>query len=244
MSREAATGRGPSPRGTVIRRAVWGALDVLFPPRCVGCGSYGAYMCERCLETAPRAAGDRCPRCWLKVSDERCPACNAHTPAFTAMRSAFSYGGLARDAVLALKFNGVSALAPSMAAPMARALHEWSPPVDIIVPVPLGGLRRRTRGYNQSELLAGEVARACGIPIERKALRRTRRTAPQTRQPDAVSRRENVRGAFGAGRRPVSGNILLVDDVSTTGATLDACARALLENGAGRVYAVTFARED
>jgi ComF family protein len=146
--------------------------------------------------------------------------------------------------VLSLKFNGVSALAPRMGSQMAAALREWSPPDDVIVPVPLGWLRRRTRGYNQSELLASEIARSSGLPLERQALRRTRRTAPQARQPDAASRRENVRGAFGPGSRPVSGNVLLVDDVSTTGATLDACAQALISSGAPNIYALTFARED
>ena len=108
----------------------------------------------------------------------------------------------------------------------------------------MAGCGERTRGYNQSELLASEIARASGLPLERRALRRTRRTAPQSRQPDAASRRENVRGAFGPGSRPVSGNVLLIDDVSTTGATLDACAQALLASGATAVYALTFARED
>jgi ComF family protein len=229
---------------TLARRLVTHALDALFPPKCVGCGDFGAFICDRCLETAPRAAGNRCPRCWSTLEDFSCPNCKHHAVAFTAMRSAFSYGGVAREAVLSLKFHGVSALAPRMASQMTTALREWSPPVDVIVPVPLGWLRRRTRGYNQSGLLASEIARACGLRVEHQALRRTRRTAPQSRQPDAARRRENVRGAFGPGARPVSGNILLVDDVSTTGATLDACAQALLTSGATNVYALTFARED
>lgn len=229
---------------TFARRVASTALDALFPPKCVGCGNFGAFICDRCLETAPRAAGNRCPRCWSTLEDFSCPNCKHHAVAFTAMRSAFSYGGAAREAVLSLKFHGVSALAPRMASQMTTALREWSPPVDMIVPVPLGWLRRRTRGYNQSELLGSEIARESGLPLERHALRRTRRTAPQARQPDAVSRRENVRGAFGPGSRPVRGNVLLIDDVSTTGATLDACAQALLASGSASVYALTFARED
>jgi ComF family protein len=131
-----------------------------------------------------------------------------------------------------------------MAAQMTDVLRDWSPPIDTVVPVPLGWLRKRTRGYNQSELLAKEIARTTGIPLETKAIRRARTTAPQARQPDAASRRANVAGAFEPGSRPVSGNVLLIDDVSTTGATLDACARALLAGGATTVYALTFARED
>lgn len=229
---------------TLAHRAVTHALDALFPPKCVGCGSFGAFICDRCLETALRATGNRCPHCWLARQDDWCTDCNRHAPAFTALRSAFIYGGVSRSAVLALKFEGVSALAPSMASLMAAALADWSPPVDVIVPVPLAWLRRRTRGYNQAELLAGEIARLTTLPLARQALRRTRQTAPQTRQRDEASRRQNIRGAFAPGSRPVSGNALLIDDVATTGATLDACARTLLAGGAAAVFALTFARED
>ena len=235
---------GPAQRTGVARRIIGTALDVLFPPKCVGCGGFGAFICERCLETTPRAAGNRCPRCWAAIQEGWCQDCAGYTPAFTSLRSAFGYGGVARNAVLSLKFEGVSALAPRMASLMADALTDWSPSIDTIVPVPLGWLRSRTRGYNQAELLAGDIARTVDLPFERHALRRVRRTAPQTRQADAASRRENVRGAFAPGSRPASGRVLLIDDVATTGATLDACAQALLEGGATTVYALTFARED
>jgi ComF family protein len=131
-----------------------------------------------------------------------------------------------------------------MAAHMCETLRIWSPPVDAIVPVPLHGSRRRSRGYNQSELLARELAHLSGLPLERDVLRRVRNTRPQTEQPDAASRRLNVAGAFGPGKAPPSGSILLIDDVTTTGSTLEACARVLLANGAAHVYALTFARED
>jgi ComF family protein len=173
-----------------------------------------------------------------------CATCDRHLPAFAGLRSAFSYDGLARSAVLALKFQGVSALAPEMAQPMADALTRWVPAVDVVVPVPLGWLRRRTRGYNQSALLAQEVCRSHGLPLETRALRRARQTPPQTQQPDADARRRNIEAAFALGSRPVGGSVLLIDDVATTGATLDACARVLLEGGASAVYALTFARED
>ena len=228
-------------------------LGVLYPARCVGCGRFGEFMCEECLDSAPRAIGSRCGRCWIPLRkpfggsgsqpDGNCAACDRHLPAFAGLRSAFSYDGVARSAVLALKFQGVSALAPEMARPMADALARWVPAVDVVVPVPLGWLRRRTRGYNQSALLAQEVCRSHGLPLETRALRRARQTSPQTQQPDADARRRNIEAAFVLGSRPVGGSVLLIDDVATTGASLDACARVLLEGGASEVFAFTFARE-
>jgi len=233
---------------TLLRRARELALDALFPPKCVGCGAFGEFICPVCLEGAPYANGERCPRCWLAEDgrsgrEPACRDCARREPAFAGLRSAMAYRDVSRKAVLSLKFEGVSALAPRMGALMAEAFAAWSPPVDAIVPVPLGWLRRRTRGYNQAELLAAEVSRRTGLPLEPGTVRRARRTAPQARQPDEASRRENIRSAFAA-RRPASGSILLIDDVATTGATLDACARALLEAGASRVFCLTFARED
>jgi predicted amidophosphoribosyltransferase len=110
--------------------------------------------------------------------------------------------------------------------------------------VSLAAGRKRKRGYDQAELLGKELARATGIRCETGALRRRGSTAPQTEQPDPAARRSNVEGAFVRGPKSLSGGVLLVDDVVTTGSTLDACAHVLLQEGAGPVYAITFARED
>jgi ComF family protein len=164
-------------------------------------------------------------------------------PAFDALRSPYLYAGAARSAVLALKFRGVSACASSLAAPMAALLDGWAPDVEAVVPVPLSGMRRRLRGYDQAELLAREVSRSGGIPLDARLLRRSKDVPPQARQADADSRHRNIAGAFTA-VRPCAKGVLLVDDVATTGSTLDACARALKDAGAERVYCLTFARED
>jgi ComF family protein len=146
--------------------------------------------------------------------------------------------------VLAFKFGGASAAAADMATPMYRLLEDWAPPVDAVVPVPLGGMRQRTRGYNQAALLAGAVAKLSGRPLESQAIRRTSNTPPQTQQVDAIARRRNVKEAFGPGKKSLSGSVLLVDDVTTTGATLHACSRVLIDAGAAQVHCLTFARED
>ncbi len=220
------------------------ALDVVFPPRCVACKAFGAFICELCYSSMAAADGMRCPVCWSPSARESaCEDCRRHRPAFSGTRAAFRYEGVVRDAVHAFKFKGVSALAPLLANQMAACLGDWSPPVDVIAPVPLAGARCRTRGYNQSELLAREVSRLSGFPLDSRLLVRVHAGAPQARQVGEGSRWRNVVGAF-AVRKAAPPGVLLIDDVITTGATLDACARVLLEKGAANVYALTFARED
>jgi len=174
-----------------------------------------------------------------------CERCRAQRPAVLETRSVFVFGGAMREALHALKYRGVSALAPQLAGEMAGLLRKWSPPVDCIVPVPLTTTRRRQRGYNQAELLGRELGRAAGLPQPSAALSRLHYAGPQARSPDEESRRRNVAGAFRADPRLASGRaVLLIDDVTTSGATLNACAAALLDAGAASVRALTLARED
>ena len=229
---------------TTLARFLNAGVDMVFPPRCVACEEFGAYICPACRPLISLAEPPRCNVCWTPEGKRTCESCRYRLPAFTSARAAFVYDGPARDAVLALKFEGLAAISKMMAVPMAERLIEWDPPVSAIVPVPLAGSRKRSRGYNQSELLAREIGRLSGLPVVTDTLRRSRATPPQVRQFDWEARRDNVAGAFAAGARRVDGGILLVDDVITTGATLDACARVLLNAGAGPVFALTFARED
>jgi ComF family protein len=190
------------------------------------------------------AAGPRCDICWMPIEPSRqCRRCRSHRTAFDGARAAFVYEGAARDAVLALKFRGVSAVAAEMGRSMAATLAEWRPDADSILPVPLSGQRRRLRGYNQSQLLAKELSHLTGLPLESRALTRRRHTHPQTTL-TGDARWQNVWESFRPGKAVPSGGIILIDDVITTGATLDACARVLLTEGAEAVFALTFARED
>jgi ComF family protein len=234
---------GADVRQLTLPSRLWSlAVEAVFPPRCVTCRAWGAFVCATCSAQLVRAEHSRCGVCWQPSADTRCETCRHTSPAFTAVRAVYDYSGPARDLVHALKFGGVSAVAPEMAAPMAELLHSWQPEVSAIVPVPMAGVRRRRRGYNQAELLARDVSRSTAIPLATGAVVRSSGPA-QVDQPDADSRRRNVRGAFRPGRTRVTGDVLLLDDVSTTGATMDACARALRAAGADRVYGLTFARE-
>jgi ComF family protein len=221
------------------------ALDFVYPPRCAVCGSHGSFLCGRCEPALPAAGGRRCGICWLPMAGPECRNCAEQAFAFTALRSAFRYAGNVRTLVHALKYGGQSCLAAPLAAPMLRAFQHAGFDAGVIVPVPMTGIRARSRGYNQAALLARELGRPLALPAA-AALRRRSFRGPQARSNTAQQRRENVRGAFAcsAGALVAGQKVLLVDDVATTCATLDACARALIEAGAQQVVCLTLARED
>jgi ComF family protein len=230
----------------VLERLGRAALDLVFPPRCVGCGGTGVFLCEACIASLPQADGPRCSRCWRPGrSLGICLECRAAPPAFDGLRAAFVYEGVARELVRALKYRGAMALAVPMASLLAEAVRKQGLPVEVVVPVPLSGLRRRTRGYNQAESLARALGRELRLPVRSRAVRRRRHTPPQARSADAEERRRNVAGAFVCRETSIAGlSVLLVDDVTTTGATLAACAGALKEGGIRSVWALAFATED
>jgi ComF family protein len=224
------------------------ALDLVFPPRCVVCGRGDNFLCANCVADLPPADGLRCVACWQPRTRSRrlCSDCQARRPAFHELRTPYRYDGTAKDAVLALKFRGLSAAGGPMGELMTEFATKQPMSADVVVPVPLSRGHERSRGYNQSALLAGPIATALGVALDAGLLIRRRSTSPQARLPNRERRRANVVGAFqAAGRVRLQGlAVLLVDDVATTGATLDACAEALLAAGAARVDALAFARED
>jgi len=231
---------------TGARRIGSAALDLIFPPRCALCGAGGSFLCAGCAGNLNAASPPRCDRCWRPGTyQDVCPHCQAEPPAFDRLCAAFVYDGNARGVVHALKYRGLTALAEPMASLMLAASGDALEAVDLIVPVPLAGLRRRTRGYNQAESLARALGDELGLPVVPRALARKRHAPPQARSADAETRRRNVAGAFTARPELVAGaRILLVDDVTTTGATLASCAAALNEAAATSVGCLTFARED
>jgi len=228
------------------RQRLWdAALDFLVPPRCVGCGRRGADVCQSCCDAIQPLGPAICPRCARPSLEGRiCGRCGSQLRELRAVLAAYPFDGVIRAAILAFKYRRCTRLADFLAPALLDALRSRPLTVDVIVPVPLSQARQSERGFNQSELLAGHLAGRIGLPLETAALVRHRDTPQQTRLP-ARERSRNVAGAFGvsdpaavAGRR-----ILLVDDVCTTVATLEACARALDEAGAQGVWAVVVARE-
>jgi ComF family protein len=160
------------------------------------------------------------------------------------VRASYRLEDGARDLVHRLKYDGLSALAEPMGALMAVTLQAWGIRPEVVAPVPLHASRRRSRGFNQAALLARSCAESAGLELLPDALRRTRATPPQVRSHGVSARRENVAGAFAARAAVAGRSVLLIDDVSTTGATLRTCAQALRVAGATRVYGLAFAHED
>ena len=228
-----------------LYRQFWLTLDWIFPPRCVGCGRIGVRFCDDCLAAARRITPPVCARCGNPLPAGEtglCPRCREHLPAFAAARSWALMEGSVRKAVHRLKYHRDVALADVLAAQLLRLVRAQGWEIDAVVAIPLGKQRLRERGYNQAALLAFPLALGLGVPFWRHALSRQRETRSQVGL-SAEERRQNVAGAFAAEGRRLQGRVvLLVDDVMTTGATLDAAAQALLAAGAARVYAATVAR--
>ncbi|MBI5879840.1 MAG: ComF family protein [Chloroflexi bacterium] len=222
-------------------------LDLLFPPRCAGCGRLGReWFCAACTGALQRIAPPFCPRCGseLPSPSAACASCAAHPPpdVLASLHAVARYADPLRPAIHALKYNGRTVLAEPLGALLAAELATLALPASLIVPVPLHKQRERQRGYNQSALLAAEVGRRCGLPVDRDALVRDRNTEPQVSMHSAAERRANIAGAFRARRALPGEKILLIDDVATTGATLANCAIELAAAGAGIVWGLTLAR--
>jgi ComF family protein len=228
------------PADSAARTLLTAFADAVFPQRCLVCGRFGAALHARCIEAFPGAEGPRCTVCWAPGAVDPCTSCLEAPPAFTALRARFRFEGDVRRAILEAKFRGKTALLD----PLAAAAVEAVPPgwqIDAVSPIPLHRARQRQRGYNQAAVIATTVGRLIDVPMTDGALRRARATPPQAGL-RADERGTNLLGAFEAS--PVDGEVLLIDDVTTTGATFKAAARALLKSGATKVYALAIARED
>jgi ComF family protein len=229
-------------------RAAGGALlEIAVPRRCGLCGRFDTFLCDGCRATLLPAEPPRCPTCWgVPDARGRCRFCaSVLVQPLDGARGTYRLEDGARRLVHAVKYDGLFALAEPMADLMTDTLRSWGIAPDVIAPVPLHPSRQRQRGFNQAALLARRVGANVGLPVETKLLRRVRRTTPQVRTAGADERQRNVAGAFTAPPGAASGAaVLLIDDVTTTGTTLRACADALRTAGCRRVYALTFARED
>jgi ComF family protein len=220
-------------------------LDLFFPPRCVGCDQEGHHLCPTCLAAVARVKPPWCALCGRPLSRSGfhlCSHCLQAPLLIDGIRSVGFFEGVLREAIHQFKYEGLTVLSEPLGKLAAEGWRSLSPVGDVIVPVPLHARRVRERGYNQSALLARELGRRVGLPVLENALTRTRETAPQV-DLNAQQRHANVADAFECVTGEICGHaVLLVDDVCTTGATLNACAEALRKQEPRSIWALTLAR--
>ena len=208
--------------------------NLLFSGSCFLCrGAAAGILCAQCDADLPRLRGDFCPRCALaSPGGALCGRCLTHKPHYDATVAALAYGFPADVLVQALKFRGELALAPFLGDLFSKCVSVKN--VDCVIPVPLSAERLRARGYNQSLEIARQVARATGTRLAADLCERRRDTPAQMDLPLA-ERAKNMRGAFHCPRLVGGACVAVLDDVMTTGATLDEMAATLKRAGAARV---------
>lgn len=235
-----------------VRAAILRLLDLVLPVQCQACRSLipsapgrPRWFCDPCWTAIPLFTGPACSRCGRPFEsgpDHPCAACEARPPAFDRAVAAGPYDGVLAQAICLFKYQQKTALARRLGGLLVTRLADLARP-DVVIPVPLHPRRLRLREFNQSLLLAQEVGRAADLPLDYQAVVRVGWAPPQV-EVSGADRLTNVRGAF-AVRDPsavAERSVLLVDDVFTTGATVNECAKVVRQAGAVRVDVLTVAR--
>lgn len=230
-------------------------FDIVLPARCVSCGAIvggGGPLCPDCAAGLEPLSGRRCDRCGAPLASEqrRCVRCRSRELAYDSHRSVFAYEGVAKALIVAYKFGGRRSLAPLLAGYLAAELETAATPGTVVVPVPASPRGRRRRGFDQVALLGRELERRHGIAVCGALVRRRGR---EQKRLDFSGRSRNLVGAVRLRHRPLvprgpggerrPSRVVLLDDVFTTGATINECARVLRAAGVARVEALTLAAD-
>lgn len=233
--------------------------DMIYPPRCHICGSFlldkagqVPHFCEACLNSFPGISHPFCPICRvpfgsLSEEDHLCETCLRKRPYFKYLGAPYLYKGRIMEAVHQFKYEGKTHLSISLGSIMASFTEEWLNDNDmedlLLIPVPLHPKRLRERKFNQSLLLARSIMKSIDLELDFLSLRRIKYTIPQIGL-NNKDRKKNVRGAFKiVGEKSLKDrNVVLVDDVATTGSTLNECARVLKKAGCKNVLCLVLAR--
>jgi ComF family protein len=218
-------------------------LNFVFPPVCGACKKAGSLLCDACEAQLQWVRGPLCNRCGRPVSraTDCCSVCQQRPLPLKKIRSAVLFTYPVTKLIHNLKYNGAFGLTSPLAQMMVEAWSTWHMPIDLVLPIPLHAERERKRGYNQSTLLTRAFCAGTALPYAEDVLQRTRFTTPQVGL-TAVERLQNVQDAFQADVRVQGKQVLLIDDVCTTGATMAAAAIALYAAGAQTVSGYCAAR--
>ena len=227
-----------------LYKSVWKLIDFIFPPRCAGCGLIGERFCNNCAQQVQLLKGKICEKCGepLNYLQHNIQDCIDRLPNLQWIRSYSYYQPPLSLAIQKLKYHRDIGIAEVLANYLVKLYNKNKLDIDMVIPVPLSPIRLHERGYNQSFLLALPFSMMVNKPINKQSLRRVKETRSQVGL-DRHERFDNVTEAFFADTTSVYGkNILLIDDVSTTGSTLEACASALKIAGAKDIVGFTLAR--
>lgn len=225
-----------------LYRLLWSSLDVIYPPVCGGCEKQGSRWCEDCQTKVNILRGVLCDVCGLpQEAVGICANCQVDRPHFRALRAWAVFESPVQNGLHRLKYRRDVSLGDIFAAQMLSFVHELNWPIDVIIPIPLGKQRLKERGYNQVGMIARPLALALDVKYAPNGLVRRKETRSQVGL-SKVDRRSNVQDAFTAWTGVRGKNVLVMDDVSTTGSTLSSGAEALFKAGAKDIYAFTVAR--
>lgn len=225
-----------------------GVLNLLFPARCPVCDKpapFPARICPVCRKKAVAVNEPVCLKCGKHMADETeeyCKGCRTMTHMFERGRGLFFYRPMAVS-FYRFKYAGrreyACFYADEIVKELGGTIRAWKP--DVLVPVPVHYTRKRKRGYNQAEVLAEEIGKRMGLPVARNLLTRVKKTVPQKLLDDA-GRQNNLKKAFKIEKNDVElKRVILIDDIYTTGSTIDACAAEMKRAGVGKVYFITAA---
>ena len=238
-------------RGTYINpkplqknRFLWNMIDLIFPPHCSGCDILGYRWCKDCESSVKKLSPPFCLKCGSpeKYTNIAKDHCLDLLQSIDLIRSYTIYEPPISNAIKRLKYQNDIGIAQILAIYLVELYNELNLETDYVIPVPLGKNRYKERGYNQASLIAKPFSLVIGRPMKTQALFRNKETKSQV----GLSREErsaNVSGAFTVDNSNLIGkNIVLIDDVTTTGSTLEACARELKNKGANTIVGLTIAR--
>ena len=225
-----------------LQRWIGAGLDLLFPIQCAGCGEADTIWCDVCDASLVRLVEPLCPLCGYPLGKQRsCPSCRSKRPELP-VRSFARYSGRVTQALLHLKYHPDRQLAAVMGAWLGELYGREGWGAEVIVPVPLSKQRAQKRGFNQAALLADALSSRIDLPVDKRSLRRVEDTRSQVGL-DPHERWENVEHVFEVGSQSLADmDVLIVDDLFTTGATMSACAVAIRASGARSVSGITVAR--